>query len=133
MITSADLTSPLGPLRRETFRDPSEAVFGARVDNLVSKAQLTVGRKITDINIDVDDAVEALSLALAFEMAASIWAGLPKAESVSGEVSLEYLSPEELRKEAALYAERYTAIMNLLLTPVGEEPPPRRSGRLRRV
>lgn len=133
MITSAELTSPLGPLRRETFRDPSEEVFGARVENLLVKAQLTVDRKVNDMNVDVDDAVEVLALALAFEMAASIWVGLPKSESVAGDVSLEYLSPDELRKEAALYAERYTAAIDLLTTPVGVEPPPRRSGRLRRV
>jgi hypothetical protein len=55
---------------------------------------VTVSRKITDVNVDTDDVVELLALSLAFEQAASVWAGLPSEEAVAGEASFKYLSPD---------------------------------------
>jgi hypothetical protein len=129
MATAADFCAPKGVLRRETFREAGESIFQARVTALVEKAWLMVAAKVTDASVDVTELTEALVYTLAFEQAASIWAGLPAEEGVAGEASFKYLAPDELRKEATRYGERYAALLSAILTPTA----PRRTGRLRRV
>ena len=131
-LAASALCSPLGPLRRDTFRDKSDSDFDLRVAHILAQAQQIVeGKAPTAPAGDKERVVEALALGMAYEQAASIHAALAIEEGVSGEVDLKYAGPAQLRKESERYLEKYAALLAALLDVATAGPV--RIGRLRRL